>query len=52
MKYLIPADITANHATQDDQEPGRSGWYPWLGLALVMATAAVTYGALAFFLID
>lgn len=52
MKYLIPADLTADQTAQHEQEPGRSAWYPWLGLALVVSTAAVTYGALAFFLID
>ena len=52
MKYLLPADTTANRATQYEPEPGRTGWYPWLGLALIVLTAAVTYGALAFFVID
>ena len=52
MKYLIPTDITANPATQHEQESSRNGWYPWLGLALVLSSAAATYGALAFFLID
>lgn len=54
MKYFIPTDITANPATQQEQEQesSRNGWYPWLGLALVLSSAATTYGALAFFLID
>jgi hypothetical protein len=52
MKYLIPADAAANPATRHEQKPSRIRWYPWLGLTLVLSTAAATYGALAFFLFD